>query len=131
MLDRRRAEEFREQGVTADFFPLLGIHPLRGRLFTREEDRDPGQVVLISYRLWQSWFGGDSEIIGRKVQLNSLPVTIIGVLPPGFYFLDRKIDLWGPLGLNAAEDYRRTSGRWLMSLGRLRPGDSAARRKLI
>ena len=122
LTDQRRAEEFREQGVTADFFPLLGIHPLRGRLFTREEDRDPGQVVLISYRLWQSWFGGDSEIIGRKVQLNSLPVTIIGVLPPGFYFLDRKIDLWGPLGLNAAEDYRRTSGRWLMSLGRLRPG---------
>ena len=108
--------------MTADFFPLLGIDPLRGRLFTREEDRDPGQVVLISYRLWQSWFGGDSEIIGRKVQLNSLPVTIIGVLPRGFYFLDRKIDLWGPLGLNAAEDYRRTSGRWLMSLGRLRPG---------
>ena len=95
LTDQRRAEEFREQSVTADFFPLLGIHPLRGRLFTREEDRDPGQVVLISYRLWQSWFGGDGDIIGRKVQLNSLPVTIMGVLPPDFYFLDRNIDLWG------------------------------------
>ena len=119
LTDQRRAEEFREQSVTADFFPLLGIHPLRGRLFTREEDRDPGQVVLISYRLWQSWFGGDGDIIGRKVELNSLPVTIIGVLPPDFYFLDRMTDLWGPLGLNTAQDYRRTSGRWLMSLGRL------------
>jgi putative ABC transport system permease protein len=119
--DQRRTEEFREQSVTADFFPLLGIHLLRGRLFTREEDRDPGQVVLISYHLWQSWFGGESDTVGRKVQLNSLPVTIIGILPPDFYFLDRKIDLWGPLGLNIAQDYRRTSGRWLMSLGRLRP----------
>ena len=116
-----RAEEFREQSVSADVFPLLGIHPLRGRLFTREEDQDPGQVVLISYRLWQSWFGGRSDAIGRKVQLNSLPVTIIGILPPDFYFLDHKVDLWGPLGLNPAEDYRRTSGRWLMCLGRLWP----------
>jgi putative ABC transport system permease protein len=122
LTDQLRTEEFREQSVTADFFPLLGIHPLRGRLFTTEEDRDPGQMVLISYRLWQSWFGGDSDIIGRKVQLNSLPVTIIGVLPRDFYFLDRKVDLWGPLGLNPAQDYRRTSGRWLISLGRLRPG---------
>jgi putative ABC transport system permease protein len=117
---RGRAEEFREQSVSADVFPSLGIHPLRGRLFTREEDRDPGQVVLISYRLWQSWFGGESDAIGRRVQLNSLPVTIIGILPPDFYFLDRKVDLWGPLGLNPAEDYRRTSGRWLMCMGRLR-----------
>ncbi len=121
LTDQSRTEEFREQSVTADFFPLLGIYPLRGRLFTSEEDRDPGQVLLISYRLWQSWFGGDGHIIGRKVQLNSLPVTIIGVLPPNFYFLDRKVDLWGPLGLNPAQDYRRTSGRWLMSVGRLRP----------
>jgi len=117
-----RAEEFREQAVTADLFSLLGIHPLRGRLFTREEDRDPSQVVLISYGLWQSWFAGESDAIGRKVQLNSLPVTIIGILPPDFYFVDRKVDLWEPLGLNTAEDYRRTSGRWLMCLGRLRPG---------
>lgn len=120
LTDQRRTEEFREQIVTADFLPLLGIHPLRGRLFTREEDRDPGQVVLISYRLWESWFGGESDTIGRKVQLNSLPVTIIGILPPDFYFLDRKIDLWGPLGLDTAQDYRRTSGRWLISLGLLR-----------
>lgn len=118
--DRGRTEELREQSVTADFFPLLGIHPSRGRVFTQDEDRDPGEVVLISHRLWQSWFGGASDTVGRKVQLNSLPVTIIGILPANFYFLDRKVDLWGPLGLNAAQNYRATSGRWLMSLGRLR-----------
>lgn len=117
-----RAEEFLEQSVTANFFPLLGIHPVRGRLFTGKEDRAPGQVVLIGYRLWQSWFGGDENIIGRQVQINSLTMTIIGVLPANFYFLNRETDLWGPLGLDPAQDYRRTQGRWMMSIGRLRPG---------
>jgi predicted permease len=117
-----RAEEFLGQAVTADFFPLLGVQPVRGRLFSKQEDRRPGQVTLISYRLWQSWFGGDESIIGRKVELNSVPMTIIGVMPKDFYFLDREIDLWGPLGLNPAEDYRKTAGRFMYSVGRLRPG---------
>jgi putative ABC transport system permease protein len=117
-----RAEEFLGQAVTADFFPLLGVQPLRGRLFTKAEDRRPGQMTLISYRLWQSWFGGDESILGRKVAINSQPATIIGVLPKDFYFLDRQIDLWGPLGLNPAEDYRKTAGRYMYSVGRLRPG---------
>ena len=67
-----RAEEFGARSVTADFFPLLGVHPIRGRLFTREEDR-AGNVScpeLISYRLWRDWFGGDENIIGRKVVIN-------------------------------------------------------------
>ena len=121
LTENGRAEEFLGQSVTADLFPLLGVHPVRGRVFSKEEDQTPGQVLLISYRLWQSWFGGDENIIGRKVQVNSLPSTIVGVLPSNFYYLDRKIDLWGPLGLNPAENYRKTSGRWMMSVGRLRP----------
>jgi putative ABC transport system permease protein len=122
LAEKGRAEEFLEQSVTADFFPLLGVRPLRGRLFTKEEDHAPGHVLLISYRLWQGWFAGDDNIIGRQVEMSSLPFTIIGVLPPNFYFLDRKIDLWGPLGLDAAQDYRKTSGRWMSTVGRLRPG---------
>jgi hypothetical protein len=128
LAENGRAEEFLEQSVTADFFPLLGVHPLRGRLFTKEEDQAPGRVLLISYRLWQSWFAGDDNIIGRQVQMSSLPFTIIGVLPPNFYFLDRKIDLWGPLGLDPAQDYRKTSGRWMTAVGRLRPEPCTRRR---
>jgi putative ABC transport system permease protein len=115
-----RAEEFLAQSVTASFFPLLGVRPVRGRLFTAKEDRTPGQVMLISHRLWQSWFGGDQNIVGRKVEINSLPFTIIGVLPQNFYFLNRETDLWAPLGLDPAENYRKTHGRWMMSVGRLR-----------
>jgi putative ABC transport system permease protein len=121
LTDNGSAQELGAVSVTADFFPLLGVQPVRGRLFTKEEDRSPGGVTLISYRLWQSWFGGDEHIIGRKVQMNSFPFTIIGVLPPNFYFLDREADLWGPLGLDPAQDYRKTSGRWMLSVGRLWP----------
>jgi putative ABC transport system permease protein len=119
-----RAEEFGKQSVTADFFPVLGVQPVRGRLFTTEEDRastSNDTLLLISYRLWQSWFAGDDSVIGRKVKINSLPRTIIGVLPPGFFFLSRDIDLWEPLGLNPAQDYRKTEGYWMTCVARMRP----------
>ena len=101
LIDGDRAEEFGKQSVTADFFQVLGVQPVRGRLFTTEEDRASNStdtLLLISYRLWQSWFGGDDDVIGRKVLVNAVPRTIIGVLPPGFYFLNREIDLWEPIG---------------------------------
>src|SRR5579872_4287507 len=125
LTDHGRAEEFRSQSVTADFFPLLGVQPVRGRLFTSEEDR-PGNATyptLISYRLWQSWFGGDENIIGRKIEMNSLAATIIGVLPTNFHFLDREVDLWGTMGLDPAQDRSKT-GRFMWCVGRLGPGVS-------
>ena len=124
LIDGDRAEEFGKQRVTADFFPLLAVQPVRGRLFTTEEDRasiSNDTLLLISYRLWQSWFGGNDNVIGRKVLLNSLPRTIIGVLPRGFYFLNREIDLWEPVGLNPAQDYRKTEGYWMTCVARMRP----------
>ena len=123
-MENGRAEEFDAQSATANFFPMLGVRPVRGRLFTAEEDQ-PGSTScpeLISYRLWQNWFGGDENIVGRKVVINSQPSTIVGVLPPDFHFLSRKTDIWGCLGLNPAQDYRKTSGRWLLVAGRLRRG---------
>src|SRR5262249_22215306 len=84
----------------------------------------PGAAVatMISHRVWQGWFGGDEGIVGRQILVNSTPATILGVLPPGFYFRDRDVDLWSPLRLDPARDYRKTAGRYLMSIGRLKPG---------
>jgi putative ABC transport system permease protein len=82
---------------------------------------------LIGYRLWRSWFAGDEGIVGRQVQLTGRPATIIGVLGPGFYFRNRNTDLWAPLGLNPANNYRKTAGRYLMSVARLKPGASQQR----
>src|SRR5580704_9011321 len=123
LTDGDRAEELSKQLVSADLFPLLGVHPVRGRLFTAAEDRPASDtVLLISHRLWQSWFGGEDAVIGRRVQVNATPRTIIGVMPPGFYFRNRETDLWEPLGLNPAENYRKTKGRYMLSVARLKPG---------
>jgi putative ABC transport system permease protein len=81
-------------------------------------------VVLISYRLWQSWFGGDESVIGRSVQFAARPATVIGIMPPGFYFRNREIDVWSAMGLDPARDYRKSAGRYLMSVARLKPRTS-------
>ncbi|HEY6971498.1 MAG TPA: ABC transporter permease [Candidatus Angelobacter sp.] len=119
-----RAEEIDIQSASANLLPMLGVTPIRGRLFTKAEDEassNGADVAVISYHLWQSWFGGDESAIGRRVQINSRPWTIIGVLPPGFYFHSRTVDAWLPIGLKPAEDFRKTQGRWIWTAARLKP----------
>jgi putative ABC transport system permease protein len=71
--------------VTAGLFPLLGVNAFVGRTFLPEEDRAGGNpVALISYGLWQRRFSGSPEIAGKSVTLDSLPYTVVGVLPAGF-----------------------------------------------
>jgi putative ABC transport system permease protein len=121
--DGNRVEELEEQYMSAELLPLLGVQPFRGRLFTPAEDLpNSPNVVLISYRLWQSWFAGDDGVIGRQIQVRSRPATIIGVMPAGFYFRSRNTDLWEAMGLDPARDYRKNSGRYAMSVARLKPG---------
>ena len=118
-----RVEELQNRFATVDLLPMLGVQPLRGRFFTAQEDTPTApNTLVISYRLWQSWFGGDEGVIGRAVQLRSRPATIIGVLPPLFYFRDRNTDVWEPMGFDPARDYRATSGRGPMAAARLKPG---------
>jgi len=120
-----RVEEIANRFATADLLPMLGVEPYRGRFFTAQEDVPNGpNVLVISYRLWQSWFGGEESVIGRKVQLRSQPATIIGVLPPNFYFRSRNIDVWEAMGYDPARDYRKTSGRYQLAAARLKRGAS-------
>jgi putative ABC transport system permease protein len=72
--------------------------------------------------VWQRWFNGDNAVVGRQVQVNSRPFTIIGVLGPDFYFHKRSTDLWLTLGLKPATAQR--TGRWLCTVARLKPGVS-------
>jgi putative ABC transport system permease protein len=125
--DGSRVEELDEQFMSADLLPMLGVQAWRGRLFSDADDR-PGErnTVLISYRLWQSWFGGDEGVVGRRVQVRSQPATIIGVMPPGFYFRNRDTDVWETMGLDPAFDYRKSAGRYMLCVGRLRAGVSRA-----
>lgn len=87
--------------VTADFFHVLGVSPAFGRSFTSEDDT-PGQntVVLLSQGLWQTLFGGDSAVVGKTLEVDEQPLTIVGVMPAGFAFPRPEVKLWIPMGLN-------------------------------
>ncbi|HEY1939109.1 MAG TPA: ABC transporter permease [Candidatus Angelobacter sp.] len=119
--DGKRTEEIDAQAMSGEVLPALGVQPIRGRVFTTQEDKDDAHVAVISYRLWQNWFGGDDAVIGRQLQVNSRPFTIIGVLPPEFYFNTRSCDIWLTLGLNPADNLRKTQGRWMWAVARLKP----------
>jgi putative ABC transport system permease protein len=108
--------------VTANFFPLLGRAPLHGRTFLDEEERRDGNpVVVLSHGLWQRRFGGDPDIVGKALTLNSRPTTVVGIMPAGFDFPDRA-ELWVPLGTDP-----QSLDCWCYStLGRLAPGRTPA-----
>src|SRR5262245_5220511 len=111
--------------VTANFFDVLGLRPVAGRLFTVEnetEGRD--RVVVISYGLWQRRFGGAPDAIGRTITLNTVPHEIIGVMPPGMRW-PQTAEAWKPLA--PGQQARESRGSfWLPVIGRLKPGVSVA-----
>ena len=116
--------------TSADYFEVLGVQPYLGRtlISTKANERAGAAIVVLSYGLWQNQFAGDPEILGKTIQLNLRPFTIVGVAPKGFrgcksglhtdIFLPLAADgqIWG----NDRIDKRGVS--WLNVLGVLRPG---------
>src|SRR6266511_3778391 len=121
-------EEIHGQTTTDNLFSVLGVKALLGRTFT-SEDSKPGQhtVVVLSYGLWQRRFGGDPNVIGRKVILNAADYTIIGVMPPDFKWHVRKnsqtgqaAELWTPWAIG--DQFKQFRGRFICAVARLKPG---------
>src|SRR5215471_6235697 len=80
-------ERYAGAHVTSNLFTLLGVPPVRGRDFTAEDEkRGAPKVVLISYDIWQSRYGGRDDAVGRAVRVDAAPATIVGVMPQGFKF---------------------------------------------
>jgi predicted permease len=126
---------FRTRGsrVTADFFPVLGVHPVLGRTLD-PSDAQPGQerVVVISDSLWRSQFDSNPHVLGKPLLLDAQPYRIIGVMPPGFAFphetenVDTRgatTDLWVPWIMTTQERASRDDNPG-NAIGRLRPGVS-------
>jgi predicted permease len=85
--------------VSWQWFDVFEARPLLGRVFAPEEDQpNAGHEVVLAYGTWKSIFGGDSDIVGRSIQLNQQPYKIIGVMQPDFEW-PSQTDLWAPLGL--------------------------------
>src|SRR5215213_7491172 len=91
-------EQVTSARVSGNFFGLLGTTAAAGRLLTPEDDTAGAEsVAVITSELWQSRFGGAAAAIGSKITLNDQPVTVVGVLQPGFQFLHlERAEIWTP-----------------------------------
>lgn len=130
-------EPIEGERVSPSYFQLLQVGAARGRLFTDSEDdaAQPTPVVVLSHSLWTRRWAGDPSIIGRTIRLNGVPVSIIGVLPPGFAGLSGRAELWIPRTMSPLvtyAEYLTTNQNFISAVGRLRPGVSltAARSEL-
>lgn len=108
---------------TDNFFDVFGVKPLLGRIYLPGEDQ-PGKdnVVVLSYEVWQSSFGGRADVVDKEVQLDGTPYTVIGVMPQGFRFpLEAHEAVYTPLHLNPS--WAKARGmHWMQTVGRLKPG---------
>jgi putative ABC transport system permease protein len=119
-------EQLNAAAVSSDYFPSLGLTPIRGRTFLPGEDQPgKGNVAILSYELWQRRFGG-AEVVGQSVNLDNAPMTIVGVMPPDTRFpnhgeqsgFPNHVDVWLSLAVN-----RANIGYWsYAAIGRLKPG---------
>ena len=116
---------------TANLFPLVGAHPVVGRTFVADEDKEGAdRVVVISNAMWRSRFGSDPQVVGRHISLNNQSYTIVGVMSPDFQFpvgfgymgkvLNDPIDLYVPIAPESRE--LRRGNYSFFAIGRLKDG---------
>jgi predicted permease len=132
-----RAELFWANIVSENYFSVLGMKPVLGRLFEENDDRGRGSdaIVVLSYDCWQRRFAGDPNAIGRKVLINGNPFVVVGVAPRDFHgarLMGYWAEMWVPLmmyaqvmpdseGLLEQQNYH-----WLLLMGRMQPGMNPA-----
>lgn len=118
------AQRIQAMIVTPSFFRVLRTQPVRGQTFT-DQQGELGQekVVVLTHGFWQRTFGGRDDAIGQDLRLSGEPYKIVGVLPPGFVFLNPEIQLFRPAAFTARDksDESRHSNNW-QQFGRLKPG---------
>ncbi|HZD05155.1 MAG TPA: ABC transporter permease, partial [Longimicrobiales bacterium] len=116
------AERLAGSYVSPGFFEVLGVEPAVGRAFLPEESV-PGneRVALISDGLWKRRFGGDQDLLGSSILLDGEPHTVVGVMPPHFWFGEPDRDVWTPLPVTGEE---RRDAHMLVVLTRARQGSS-------
>ena len=120
-----KPESIRAGRVTHEFFSVLGVQPLFGRVFTPEEDQ-PGKnhEVILTYKMWKQRYASDPNVLGRAITLDDTPYTIVGVMGPRMNKPDYA-QLWTPLGLTPEEAAVRGEHHYL-AIGRLKQGVSIA-----
>jgi putative ABC transport system permease protein len=130
------SERIYGEEVTQNYFELLGIAPVDGRVFLPEENQTPMKdlVAMIGYGLWQRRFGSDPGVIGKTITLNNASFTIVGITPRGFVGFSDQAEVWIPVMVRDAAwpasakfDFLHNRGvHWLRGLGVLTPGVTVA-----
>src|SRR2546429_4073104 len=124
--------------VAPSLFPLLGVEPIKGRTFAREEQgQGHDDIIVISQRLWQRRFNSDPALVGKSLLLNGRNYTVIGVMPAKFEFriplfgvqgsqFAERVDIWKPIAFTPLELKERYSRSYAL-IARLRPDISVAK----
>jgi putative ABC transport system permease protein len=114
-------------GGTWNLFSVLGVRPALGRAFTESEDNLDGNTVILTWGIFERRFGGDPNIVGRQIHLDSKPYTVIGVLPASFTYPDAKVQVWIPyLSVTPAHAVHQHARHMTRVVARIRPDVSLA-----
>jgi predicted permease len=118
------AERIAGQSMTPAAFAALGVQPILGRLFTDEDvqSRAQARVIVLSHRLWQTRFGGRTDIVGQEVRLDRVNRTVVGVMPDRFRYPSEVTNYWIPLLLDRSDT--TNPQRFFVVNARLKPGIS-------
>lgn len=109
--------------ISANLFSVLGVSPAIGRGFTADEDEiGHDRVVILSDGFWRRRFGADPSIVGRDINLNGAPHTVVGVMERDFQYPGRQFQIWTPLTINPDELTRKQPGNNFLAVARLKPG---------
>ena len=117
-------EQVRATICSWDLFNTLGVQPSIGRSFTAEDDQpSANSTVILSWSLWKRRFGGDPSVVGRKINLDAKPYTVIGVMPRWFAFAEQKVQIFLPVyHEKKPEEMAAIDNHGFRVIGRLKPG---------
>src|SRR5262249_30642860 len=131
-------EQLNADMVSGNFFTGLGVRPVRGRVFTMDDEKGRTQYAILSYDYWTRRFNRDGSVLGQPIYLKGIPFTIVGVAAPKFAGLDREhstdvwvpfqtredIKPWGSASSSKRDQLYGATWWFLLTIGRLRPGMS-------
>jgi predicted permease len=135
MMANGQSERVSGELVSGNYFDVLGVRAQIGRTLTPDDDRSPGggTVAVLSHNFWMRRFAGDPSVVNRTISLNGLPMTVVGVAPPGFFgiVIGETADVMVPVTMKAQmtptwDDLQSRTSRWLTVMARVKPGVSMA-----